>query len=158
MPNKRKNERVIGQFFKWLLYQREGVYQADGRSNKPSPGRHSLETKNHQEALDAVKLLDLVKAVELGLADRQILNQHEGELLPLEVGVQLYLAHVKRPRVTRGTRPATPKRYRAVFGKFLPHVQAEGFRYWNQITARSSKTMPRGSTARGMRIERSSSS
>ncbi|HEY4312063.1 MAG TPA: site-specific integrase [Pirellulales bacterium] len=136
MPNKRKNERIVGQYFNWLLYERDGVYQADGRANKPSAARHSLGTKTYQEALEAIKRLDVIKAVELGLADRDLLRAAESELVPLGVGVQFYLAHVQRPRVTGGARPATPKRYRAVFDKFLPHVRKEGYRYWNQITPR----------------------
>jgi hypothetical protein len=73
MPAKRKNERIAGTYFVWLLGQRDGVYYADGRSNRPSAGRHSLGTRNYAEAVEALKQLDLVQAVALGRADGSLL-------------------------------------------------------------------------------------
>ena len=70
MPKKTKYEHVIGRYFTWRLYLRpSGVWYADGRANDPDPGRHSLGTKDRDEALEAVRQLDLVQAVELGKAD-----------------------------------------------------------------------------------------
>src|SRR5437762_14364691 len=99
MPAKRKKERVVGAHFVWLLGQRGGVYFADGRSNRPPAGRHSLGTKSHAEVLEALKQLDLVRAVQLGLADRALLSPAPPEQLSLAEGRRLYLQHVGRPRV-----------------------------------------------------------
>jgi hypothetical protein len=70
----------------WLLGQRGGVYYADGRTNHPGAGRHSLGTRDYNEALDALKQLDLVKAVELGLADRTLLAAAQPGQLSLDEG------------------------------------------------------------------------
>src|SRR2546423_962855 len=121
MPRKRKKEQVSGQFFAWLLGTRgNGVYYADGRSNTPDVGRHSLGTRDRQEALEQLRRLDLVKAVELGLADSSLLRQDENALLNLEEGRRRYMAFVARPVVQGGGSNNTAKRYRAVLDKFLP--------------------------------------
>src|SRR5687768_5498457 len=130
MPAKRKKERVVGAHFVWLLGQRGGVFYADGRSNRPSPGRHSLGTREREEALSALKQLDLVKAVELGLADHSALAAPP-ELLALAEGRRLYTAHVTRPRVVGGARPSSAKRYRPVFDKFEQFARGEGITAWN---------------------------
>ena len=68
MPKRTKYEHVTGRYFNWRLYQRpSGVWYGDGRGNDPDPGRHSLGTKEHAEALDAIRQLDLVRAVDLGI-------------------------------------------------------------------------------------------
>ena len=102
MPKQRKNELIVGSFFYWKLFQRSGVYRADGRTNLTSAGRHSLGTKSHQQALENLRHLDAIKAIELGLADESILDEDNDEQLPLGAGVELYRAHVQRPAVTGG--------------------------------------------------------
>src|SRR5262245_43149194 len=119
MPRKSTKRRVQGRYYSWLLGLRNGVYYADGRSNSPGLGRHSLGTRDERVALDALARLDTVKAVEHGRADRAALAERPPEPLALARGRALYEAHVGRPRLTGGARPATAKRYRAVFDKFL---------------------------------------
>ena len=133
MPKKRKNERIVGTHFIWLLGQRDGVYYADGRSNRHAAGRHSLGTKNHAEALEELKKLDLGRAVELGLADRSLLASAPPHQLSLADGRRMYLEHVQRPRVVGGARPTSAKRYRAVLDKFVAFAQDEGVGSWNQV-------------------------
>jgi integrase len=135
MPATRKKECIAGAYFVWLLGQRGGVYYADGRTNKPCAGRHSLGTKDHSEALEALKRLDLVKAIELGLADRSALAVPGPGHLSLPQGRNLYLQHVSQPRVVGGARPSSAKRYRPVFDKFEKFAQSEGITAWNQVTA-----------------------
>jgi integrase len=135
MPTKRKKERIVGRFFVWLLGQRNGVYVADGRSNRQPLGRHSLGTRDYQQALTELQRLDLVQAVTHGLADKHLLDGNRtAVLLSLEDGRRLYDAHVGRPRVTGGAKPATPKRYRAVFDKFLPFARGKGVTTWNGVS------------------------
>lgn len=136
MPAKRKKERIVGTYFVWLLGQRGGIWSADGRSNRPSAGRHSLGTRDRAEALEAVKRLDLVQAVQLGLADRALLSSAPPEQLSLAEGRRLYLQHVGRPRVVGGARATSCKRYRPVFDKFETFAQGEGITTWNQVTRR----------------------
>src|SRR5207253_8655899 len=73
MAARRKKERIAGTYFTWLLGRRGGVFYADGRPNRPPAGRHSLATRDHAQALTALRHLDLVRAVDLGLADRSSL-------------------------------------------------------------------------------------
>jgi integrase len=132
MPAQRKKERVVGRYFVWLIGKRNGVYYADGRSNKINAGRHSLGVTDYDEALDAVQKLDLARAVALNLADPSLLAQGPSQL-SLEEGRQLYEEHVRRPRLVGGVKHSSCKRYRAVLDKFLPFAQKEGVIAWNQV-------------------------
>jgi integrase len=135
MPAKRKKEEVNGQFFRWLVWLRNGTYYADGRSANPvNAGRHSLGTDDRSAALEALKRLDLVVAVGHGLADRSVLVDRALPL-PLADGRRLYEAHVGRARVVGGVRQSTAKRYRAVLDKFLAFAPSQGIRSWNQVDA-----------------------
>jgi integrase len=137
MPAKRKKEKIAGHYFTWLLGSRNGVFFADGRSNHPHQvGRHSLGTCDRQEAMEQLKRLDLVKAVEFGLADRSQLNAESEEAISLEKGRDLYLKHVERPPVLGGTGKSTAKRYRPVFAKFIPFALEEGVRTWQSVSKR----------------------
>jgi len=136
MPARRKKERIAGSHFLWLLGQRNGVYYADGRSNKLDAGRHSLGTKDYKEALEALKQLDLIRAVALGLADRAALKTAPA-LLSLEEGRRLYLAHVGRPALVGGARAVSVKRYRSVFDKFERFALEEGITAWDQVSRRT---------------------
>lgn len=137
MPTQRKNEKIIGRYFTWLLGDRAGVYFADGRSNPPHDiGRHSLATRDRKEALEQLARLDLVKAVEFGLADRSMLTAAKENLLLLQDGKELYLGFVRRPPVLGGAGETTTTRYRSVFDKFVPFAQQEGVRHWQSVTKR----------------------
>ena len=52
MPRKPKKLKIAERYFTWLLGLRDGVYYADGRTNRPSAGRHSLGTKDYEQALE----------------------------------------------------------------------------------------------------------
>ena len=134
MPAKRTKERIVATHFVWLLGRRAGVYYADGRSNQPSAGRHSLGTKQYDQAREALQRLDLVQAVALGKAERSLLDQTPSPLLSLGEGRRLYLEHVQRPRVVGGARPVSAQRYRAVFDKFEVFAQGEGITTWNGVS------------------------
>lgn len=134
MSAKRKKERIAGRHFVWLVGQRDGVYVADGRSNEPDAGRHSLGTKTYEDAVKALHRLDLVRAVALGLAHPSVLEQEAGQV-SLDAGRQRYEEHVRRPRVVGGARTSTNKRYRAVFDKFIGFANQERIAAWNQVTS-----------------------
>jgi integrase len=126
---------VSGQFFRWLLGTRNGVYYADGRSGNPRDvGRHSLATRDRQEALQRLRRLDLVKAVEFGLAPQELLKSGQQALLPLEEGRERYLRFVARPPVQGGATAGTVKRYRAVLDKFLAFARSKGVCHWQQVS------------------------
>src|SRR5687767_13999714 len=137
MPKKRKEQIVNGQLFSWLIGPREegGVVYADGRSNRVNLGRHSLGTKDHQAALQILRELDLKMAVRYGLADASVLNTSM-PMLPLNKGIELYMAHVKRPEVMRGASAKTVQRYHAVFEKYEEYAAKQGVQHWEKANMR----------------------
>jgi integrase len=134
VPAPRKNELIQKTYFLWRLGKRHGIYVADGRSKKIDVGRHSLGVRGRDEALAQLTRLDAVKAVEFGIAPQSILNVAESEMLSLEEGKQLYLAHAGRAPVLGGASAATVKRYRPVLAKFIAYGAAEGIRTWQAVT------------------------
>ncbi|MFT3879707.1 MAG: site-specific integrase [Gemmatales bacterium] len=111
------------------------MYFADGRSgNRIELGRHSLGTKNKNEALDALKALDEQMAVKHDLVSKEeVKPKKEGTLLDLEEGWRLYRDHVSRPRLMGGAKPVSTKRYRAVFDKLIPFLATRGVTTWQQV-------------------------
>ncbi len=134
VQKRRISEQVKCTYFTWLLNKRNGVYQADGRGNRPSAGRHSLETRVYDQALESLHILDIAIAVELGLASPIVLQSIKGKTLPLKAGQDEYLSYVARPRSLKGGCEGTQKRYRAVFGKAVPFFEKRGIRTWNEVT------------------------
>jgi integrase len=122
------------RYFTWILRSRDGTWHADGRGNSPYPGRHSLGTKDREEAITNLKRLDLVRATELELADPKLLGPIQPDALTIEDGVSLYLEHAKRPRLAGGPKETTYKRYRAVHDKWKPFIATRGVTHWNQVT------------------------
>lgn len=134
-PNKDK-QKVACEHFTWLLGKRNGVFYADGRGDVPPLGRFSLATSDHAQAMEALKELDRVKAVEHGKAERSVLLT-SGHTLKLHDGRQLYEEYIKRPVVTGGTRASTQKRYRAVFDKFESFCSKNGISTSTQVNRRA---------------------
>ncbi len=135
MPRPRKNEKIHCANFVWTLLLRSGVWTADGRSNTPNAGRHSLGTRSKEEALQLLPELDRQRAEELGLIPRSARVDSAATPLPLAEGRKLYEQHAARPRVTGGVRKSTQKKYRSVFDKFLPFAISSGVTTWNGVTA-----------------------
>ena len=102
---------------------------------QPYAGRHSLGTKDKQEALQLLPELDRVRAEDLGLAPRSAESNNRGRPLPLADGRKLYEQHIARPRVTGGVRQSTKRSYRSVFDKFIPFATRRGVTVWNGVTA-----------------------
>ncbi len=136
MPRKRKNELIQCEHFAWTLWKRNDLYQADGRSNTIDAGRHSLGTRDRAEALEALRQLDLDAAVSAGLVDEGVLEEREDRLLGLNEGRKIYEEKVAAPRVAGGGSPATRKRYRAVFDKFIPFARSRNVVSWNGVKER----------------------
>ena len=121
------------RYFAWLLGTRNDVYYADGRSNTQDVGRHSLGTRDREEALGILRRLDLVKAVEFGLADASLLGRDQDALLKLEDGRRKYMDYVSRPAVQGGGTAGTVKRYRTVLDKFLAFALPKRVHHWQQV-------------------------
>ena len=136
MPRPRDKEQIVCPYFVWNLGQKtSGIYVADGRSfNTIKLGRHSLGTRDREEAMSVLRELDEKMAVVHGLIRReQAVTNSSAQLLELLEGWELYRSHVSRPRVAGGAKPGTPKRYRAIFNKFIPFAETQGARFWNHV-------------------------
>ena len=83
--------------------------------------------------MEALKQLDLVKAVASGRADKALLEQDPESKVALEEGRKLYLAHAGRAPALGGAEVA-PGRYKAVFDKFVPFARERGVCDWQSVT------------------------
>ena len=138
MPKRRKKELVRCRHHRWLLGRRDGVYSADGRSNDTDLGRHSLNTKDREEAMRRLNDLDQQRAVAAGKAPAPPAAPAPGgdaasPPLDLDEGRGLYMKHVERPAPLGGARPKTVQRYKAVFDKFIPHCRGLGVHHWDAV-------------------------
>src|SRR5690349_93951 len=68
MTRVKKNESIRCTYFLWKVFQREGVWYADGRINDPPVGKHSLGTREYSVAVESLTELDAKVAVKHGLA------------------------------------------------------------------------------------------
>jgi integrase len=136
MPAKRKHKFYNGRYYEWVMYQRDRVWFADGRSNSVNLGRRSLGTRDFEEAKKILEHLDLKMAVEHGLAQAEALTATTSVEISFRDGRTFYEEHVGRSRLLGGTRASSQKRYRAVLDKFLQFAKSKGLRSWNQVTAK----------------------
>jgi integrase len=131
MPSKPNNAPIVCQFFTWRLFQRDGVYYADGRTAGRNLGKHSLGTRDHDEALANLRLLDSRKAVELGMAPAA--KAGVASMITVEAGWELYLDYCDRPQVLGGASAATQQRYQAVRDKHVKFCSRHGFKSWADV-------------------------
>jgi integrase len=132
-----KRKKIVARYYTWLLGRRNAVWQADGRTNRPNLGRHSLGTTDFEEAKRLLSQLDLKMAIKYGLADPAALAPKAIDELSLDEGRRLYMEFVGRARVAGGVRPSSSKRYRAVFDKFFEYVRIKGLTAWNRVTSQT---------------------
>ena len=135
MPKPRTKELIQCQHYCWRLGIRKGVWQADGRTNYPNLGRHSLGTKDKIEARQLLAQLDRQLTEKYGLASKSSMPNTTGTLLSLDKGRILFEEHLARPRVVGGVRNSTLKRYRAIFNKFIPFAKKNRVEYWREVNA-----------------------
>jgi len=123
------------KYFNWKLYQRRGIWQADGRSSNAvgSVQRYTLGSGNYDTALQTLHDLDLTLAVRQGLAAPSINGDDTTVTTGLEDGITRYLAYVERARVVGGATAKTAARYRAVFDKFMPFANGLKINMWNGV-------------------------
>ena len=133
MPKPRKYELFRCMHFAWRLSRRVDVWYADGRTNRLNAGRHSLGTRDKEEALRRLAELDIQRAADLGLIPRAVAPKDSAALLSLDEGRQLYEQHNDRPGVTGGVVESTKKSYRKVFDKFIPFAKSRGIETWNLV-------------------------
>jgi len=135
MPKRRKSQLIQCANFAWRLVCRQSVWYADGRSNMPSVGRHTLATKDLEEARRVVRELDQRIAEEIGLIPPTARADQPHTPLSLAERRRLYEEHLKRPRSVGGVKPSTCKRYKTVFDKFIPFAESQHVHDWRDVDA-----------------------
>lgn len=135
MPQKPTHEPVRCQFFLWRLVRRKenNVWYADARAAGKNLGRHSLGTRDKDEALRNLARLDRLCAEEQGLVAPSKDNGARRHL-PLAKGRKLYDDHNARPRIVGGIKKSTQKRYRSILDKFLAFLKAKRINDWHDVT------------------------
>lgn len=126
---KKANPEIDCQYFSWTITLRDGVYQANRRGNSHQRRRHSLGTRDWNEAQVNLEKLDLYVAEKEGLITPQERASH-GQNPSIEAGWRLYLEHCDRPQVEGGVSPNTLKRYRAVRDHHLDFCRRHGIDGW----------------------------
>ena len=109
------------------------MWYAGGRGSSRNVGRHSLRTRNRNEAENRLRRLNHKCPVKQGLASDESVEVDSD--LTVESAWRAYLNHCGRPEVTGGASPKTIKRYRAARDKFTQFCQSRSVRHWQQVSA-----------------------
>ena len=131
MPTKRTSKLVKCRYFSWLLSLREGVWQADGRSNSINAGRHSLDTRDKKEAEQFVHELDEEMAIKIGLIERRAPRAKTG--LTISDAVEDFRKAKQRPIASGGVEPQTLGRYNRILNKFEAFVSDKRVKFVSEI-------------------------
>jgi len=131
MPRKPSRSPVVCQYFTWRLFERDGVYYADGRTGTHNLGKHSLATRDVNQALTNLRHLDQKKAIDLGIAEASA--PALAASLSIPDGWRMYMAHCQRAAVLGGVSAGTLKRYRAVQNKHKDFCDKQGIHSWAEV-------------------------
>lgn len=132
LPRKPSGDPVKGAHFEWIVYRRpNGFFYADGRSNRPNLGRHSLGTQDRSKAIEQVRALDHVKAIEHGRVAPPASSESPMSSVSLEEGQEVFLRYSGR---VDGAKAKSVQRYKAVLEKFIRFVRSQQISGWQQVT------------------------
>jgi len=130
-----KPTSVDCRYFTWRLRNRKGIWYADSRGNNKLKGRrHSLGTRDLDEAKKFVHVLDEQMAVDQGLIQFRQKSDSAEFNLSIEEGIAIYAIHLARPRAAKGPKESTRKRYGRIIRAFLRFLQEKRIQYWEQVT------------------------
>jgi site-specific recombinase XerD len=135
MARKPSRPPIACEYFLWNLFRRAGVYYADARGGKHNLGKHSLGTRDHHEAIERLKSLDVRKAIELGLAKPEAAKP--SDTVSIADGWQAFLDYCGRSPVLGGVSARTQKRYRAVRDKHTKFCAQHGTTTWAEFSKAS---------------------
>jgi integrase len=133
MPRKPNETPIACQYFTWRLLRRDGVYYADGRGTKHNLGKHSLGTRDRDQAVALLRVLDHQKAVEKGLTEPKPIASSGS--MSIGEGWKMFLDHSGRSSVMGGVSPATLKRYKAVRDKHANFCASSNITDWKDFDA-----------------------
>ena len=123
------------RYYRWLIYLRDGVFQADGRSNTLDAGRHSLRTRQLEVAKKRIHKLDDKMAEKLGLIRFARRENDVNFKLTVKDGIEIYLNYIERPRIAGGIAESTRKRYKRSINSFSSYVAHDPIQFWEQFDA-----------------------
>jgi integrase len=129
MSNTKHTGEIQATYFAWRLRVRDEVWYADGR--KAGLGKHSLGTKNYNEAVEQLRQLDQRMAADRGMIPLRAELQASEITIP--DGWTRFLDHRGRPQVMGGVTPATLKRYRPIRDKHIAFCDRRGIKFWSQV-------------------------
>ena len=133
MPAKLKNLEIHCDYFRWKLFQRNGVYYADARSGNNTQRRHSLGTRNKAEALRLLKQLDIKAAFQHGLVSWEKVAEMLRNPLPISKGNDIYLGTRQLDQTIGQLSTKTMDRYKQVAAKWARYCDTHGIVYWNHV-------------------------
>ncbi len=131
MPRKPVHPPIACEFFKWNLFRRAGTFYADARGGKHKLGKHSLGTRDPDEAITRLKALDMHLAIQLGLAKPE--SAMPATTTSIADGWQAFMDYCGRSPVMGGVSTGTQKRYRAVRDKHTRFCVQHGITTWNEF-------------------------
>ena len=123
------------RYYRWLIYLRDGVFQADGRSNTIDAGRHSLRTRQLEVAKKRIHKLDEKMAEKLGLIRFARRENDVNFKLTVKDGIEIYLNYIERPKIAGGIAESTRKRYKRSINSFSSYVAHDPIQFWEQFDA-----------------------
>lgn len=134
MSKSSKAEIVVCEFYSWKLFERSGVYYADGRSAKTNLGKNSLGTRDRKEALANLHQLDRKMAIQFGLCKESVTAEPTcTNLVTIIEGWKHYLTNVEQSEITGGAGPKTLRRYTAVRDKHTVFCEKTGVEDWTAV-------------------------
>ena len=130
---KMQKEEVQCRYFRWLIYPRDGVFQADGRSNTVDAGRRSLRTRKWDVAKKRIHKLDEKMAEKFGLIRFTRRDADVNFKITIKEGVETYLDFIERPKIAGGIANSTRKRYKRSINSFCSYVEQAPIQFWAQF-------------------------
>ena len=130
MP-KHSKSTIQCEYFKWRLFQRDGVYYADGRGGGYALGKHSLGTRNRTDALKNLGQLDRRKAADYNLIPKD--SSAPAEDISIAQGWSLFMEDRGQPNLLGGVGTNSLKRYKAIRDKHLTYCQERQLNTWRQM-------------------------
>ncbi len=116
----------------WRLFQRDGVYYADGRRNRL--GKHSLNTRNRSDAIRLVIELDgragrdeVRPSVDTGSASASV-------PVAIQAGWDRYIECRKIPIHLGGLKNSSIRKYRTHQKRFAAYCQNKRIECWSNVT------------------------
>jgi len=136
MGRQKSSQTIRCRYYTWKLFRRGAIYYADGRSNATNLGKHSLNSKTEENALQKLQFLDERMARKTGLIPREpepaVVSDAKAPI-SIADGWARFIEHCDRPAVMGGVSRNTLKRYRAVRDKHVEFCTQKSIREWSQF-------------------------